>query len=113
MTKKYVLFCLILYSYLQSIAQPYPKNDFVAPLNIPLYLAGVFGECRATHFHAGIDIKTNQVEGLPIFSIGDGYVSRIKVSAFGYGNALYITHPNGYTSVYGHLQSFREDKTLQ
>lgn len=109
MTKKYVLFCLILGCYLQSISQSYPKNDFVAPLNIPLYLAGVFGECRATHFHAGIDIKTNQVEGLPIFSIGDGYVSRIKVSAFGYGNALYITHPNGYTSVYGHLQSFRED----
>lgn len=90
-------------------AQTYPTKDFVPPLNIPLYLAGVFGECRATHFHAGIDIKTNQVEGLPVFSIGDGYVSRIKISAFGYGNALYITHTNGYTSVYGHLQSFRED----
>ncbi len=86
--------------------QDYPATDFVAPLNIPLYLSGVFGECRSTHFHAGMDIKTNQIEGLPVFSIGDGYVSRIKVSAYGYGNALYVTHPNGYTSVYGHLQSF-------
>ena len=106
--KNLILIPIILFS-LSCYAQNYPSSDFVPPLNIPLYLAGVFGECRATHFHAGIDIKTNQVEGLPVLSIGDGYVSRIKVSAFGYGNALYITHPNGYTSVYGHLQSYRDD----
>lgn len=97
---------LVLFSFSVLQAQEYPTTDFISPLNIPLYLSGVFGECRATHFHTGMDIKTNQVEGLPVFAIGDGYVSRIKVSAYGYGNALYITHPNGYTSVYGHLQSF-------
>jgi len=90
-------------------AQSYPKNDFISPLRIPLYLAGVFGECRSTHFHAGMDIKTNQVEGLPVQAIADGYVSRIKVSAYGYGLALYITHPNGYTSVYGHLREYNEE----
>lgn len=107
---KYSHYLLLLILFGTSIsAQNYPTKDFVPPMHIPLYLAGVFGECRPTHFHAGMDIKTNQVEGLPVFSIGDGYVSRIKVSAFGYGNALYITHTNGYTSVYGHLQSFRAD----
>lgn len=91
---------------LQLTAQVYPKSDFISPLRIPLYLSGVFGECRATHFHAGMDIKTNGMEGLPVQAIGDGYVSRIKVSAYGYGLALYITHPNGYTSVYGHLREY-------
>ena len=87
------------------IAQSNSSTGFISPLNIPLFLSGVFGECRATHFHAGMDIKTNQVEGLPVFAIGDGYVSRIKISAYGYGICIYITHSNGYTSVYGHLQS--------
>lgn len=87
-------------------AQQYPSNDFRSPLDIPLYLSGTFGECRSTHFHAGMDIKTNAKIGYQVYSIGDGYVSRIKVSAYGYGNALYITHTNGYTSVYGHLSKF-------
>lgn len=108
------LYCYFFFIYLISFtqlgkAQSYPKSDFISPLPIPTYLAGVFGECRATHFHAGIDIKTNQVEGIQVVSIGDGYVSRIKVSAYGYGNALYITHINGYTSAYGHLKSYRPD----
>jgi murein DD-endopeptidase MepM/ murein hydrolase activator NlpD len=78
-------------------------------LDIPLYLAGNFGELRNNHFHSGIDIKTNGVEGLNVYAVADGYVSRIKISAAGYGNALYITHPNGYLSLYGHLQSFTGD----
>ena len=89
----------------------YPTNYFRPPLDIDLKLAGTFGELRSNHFHSGIDIRTGEVEGLEVHAIADGYVSRIKISSGGYGNALYITHPNGFVSVYGHLQKF--NKTLQ
>jgi hypothetical protein len=82
---------------------------FHAPVDIPMYLSGNFGEIRSTHFHTGIDIKTQGKTGFKIYSIDEGYISRIKIQAGGYGNAIYITHPNGYTSVYGHLKSFRDD----
>lgn len=84
----------------------FPQDYFVNPLEIPLVLSGTFGELRTNHFHAGLDIKTQQVEGHKVISSADGYVSRINVSLWGYGNALYITHPNGFTTVYGHLQKF-------
>jgi murein DD-endopeptidase MepM/ murein hydrolase activator NlpD len=84
----------------------YPQGDFINPLEIPLSLAGNFGELRGNHFHSGFDFRTNGEEGYLIRAVADGYVSRIKVSAFGYGNALYITHKNGYVSVYGHLQRY-------
>ena len=84
----------------------YPQNAFRPPLDIPLILSGTFGELRSNHFHAGIDIKTQKRTGLPIYAIGDGTVSRIKVSHWGYGKALYVAHPNGYTSVYAHLKNF-------
>ena len=82
------------------------KNYFRSPLDIPLYLTGNFGEPRKSHFHSGLDIKTQEKEGLNVYAVADGYVSRINVSPYGYGNALYITHPNGFVSVYAHLQSF-------
>lgn len=72
------------------------------------YLSGTMGEIRSSHFHAGIDVKTGGVEGLPIYATADGYVSRIKVSTSGYGNALYVAHPNGATSVYAHMLKFDE-----
>lgn len=91
----------------QNEALPdFPKNDFRSPLNGQLLLTGNFGETRKSHFHSGIDIKTSEKEGLPIYAVADGYVSRINVSPFGYGNAIYITHRNGYVSVYAHLRSF-------
>lgn len=82
----------------------YPKDYFRSPLDIPLYLSGTFGELRGNHFHTGLDFKTQQKEGLNVYAAADGYVSRIKISTWGYGKAIYITHPNGYTTVYGHLQ---------
>jgi len=82
----------------------YPKDYFRSPLDVPMQLSGNFGELRPNHFHAGFDLKTLQKEGLPVYAVADGYVSRIKISTFGNGKAIYITHPNGYTSVYGHLQ---------
>ena len=84
--------------------QEYPQDYFQSPLDIPIDLSGSFGELRSNHFHSGLDMKTKGVEGLPVYASADGYVSRIKISTFGYGKAIYVTHPNGYTSVYGHLQ---------
>lgn len=86
----------------------YPKNDFISPIGFPIKLSGTFAELRPNHYHGGLDIKPSKrnLQGDAIFSIGDGYISRIIVSAHGYGNGLYVTHPNGYTSVYAHLQKF-------
>ena len=81
----------------------YPKDYFRSPLEIPLFLSGTFGELRGNHFHAGLDFKTQQKEGLNVYASADGYVSRIKISTWGYGKAIYVTHPNGFTTVYGHL----------
>lgn len=91
---------------LKIIAQSnYPKDYFRSPLDIPLQLSGNFGELRSNHFHAGFDFKTQQKEGLNVYAAADGFISRIKITHGGYGKAIYITHPNGYTTVYGHLQS--------
>ncbi|MFH6999227.1 M23 family metallopeptidase [Flavobacterium sp. FlaQc-57] len=95
-----LFFCHLIFAQTQ-----YPKNDFRPPLDIPMQLSGNFGELRPNHFHAGFDLKTNQREGLSVHAIADGYVSRIKISTFGNGKCIYITHSNGYTSVYGHLQT--------
>lgn len=95
-----LLFCPFIFAQTQ-----YPKDDFRPPLDIPMQLSGNFGELRPNHFHAGFDLKTNQREGLNVYAVADGYVSRIKISTFGNGKCIYITHPNGYTSVYGHLQT--------
>ncbi|NLU94488.1 M23 family metallopeptidase [Chitinophaga sp. Ak27] len=102
------LFCL-LPQLLQAQSIPvkdYPQGYFRNPLNIPIELAGNFGELRPNHFHSGMDIKTQQRENLPVHAAADGYVSRIGVSHTGFGNVLYITHPNGYTTVYAHLNAF-------
>lgn len=79
---------------------------FAPPLNIPISLAGNFMELRGSHFHSGLDMRTEGREGLDVTAAGDGWVSRVKVSPWGYGKALYIDHPNGYTTVYGHLLEF-------
>lgn len=83
-----------------------PDADFTVPLNIPLFLSGNYGEIRSAHFHAGIDIKTDQVAGKKVFAAEDGYVARINIQSGGYGNSIYIAHPGGYMTVYAHLQEF-------
>lgn len=87
-------------------AQEKPENPFISPFDFPLLLSGNFGELRANHFHGGLDFKTQGVVGKPIHSIADGYISRVTVTPGGYGQAVYITHDNGYTSVHGHLHRF-------
>jgi hypothetical protein len=96
-----LLVLLLFLGWLPVMGQPYDP-----PMRIPLFLSGNFGELRGDHFHSGIDIKTMGTTGHEVFAIDEGYVSRIKVQAGGYGHALYIAHPVGRTSVYGHLSAY-------
>src|SRR5262249_28788471 len=87
----------------------WPFSHYRAPLDIFPQLAADFGELREDHFHMGVDIRTHGREGLPVYAVADGYVSHIRIEEFGLGKALFITHPNGYISVYGHLSRLDED----
>lgn len=102
------ILAILLFSISFSYSQNYNKDYFRLPVNIPIRLAGNFGEIRTNHFHSGIDIKVPQI-GVKIFAAADGYISRIRKSADGYGNTLYITHSNGLRTVYGHMNRFRKD----
>lgn len=104
-----VTFVAILLFPFYGRAQEDVNFEFRYPLDVPMSLSGNYGELRSNHFHAGIDFRIGGVVGAPVYAAADGYVSRISVSPTGYGNALYITHSNGYVSVYGHLHRF-EDK---
>lgn len=99
------IYAFILFSVVGFAQNKYPKDYFGSPLDIPLNIAGSFGELRPSHFHSGIDFRTQQKEGFPVYATADGFISRINVSTFGYGKCLYIDHPNGFTSVYAHLQN--------
>jgi hypothetical protein len=103
-----ILFFGAFLNHFELLSQYYPKEVFQSPMDTPLYLSAPFGSLRDNHFHSGMDIRTYEKEGLPVYAIADGYVSRIKVSPVGYGKALYIHHYNGYTSVYGHLQKYAD-----
>ena len=86
------------------------SQTFRSPFDFPLYLSGNFGELRPNHFHSGIDFKTQGVEGKPVFAVKDGYVCRIVVSPWGYGNVVYLAHPDGeIKTVYAHLQRFTKE----
>lgn len=113
MTRTYPILIFLLLATCSAQAQQifsnnkYPLVDFRPPMDItPPSLAGSFGEIRGNHFHSGMDYRTNQREGYPVYAVADGYISRIRVQNGGFGQALYIIHPNGYTTVYGHLQRF-------
>ena len=100
-------------------AEPVGNSDieieYVSPVDYEIVLAGNFGEPRPWHFHGGLDIKTGNVQGKKIFSIADGYVSRLTVNKYGFGNAIYVNHPDGNTSIYCHLKNFADpyEKMLQ
>jgi murein DD-endopeptidase MepM/ murein hydrolase activator NlpD len=88
-------------------AQKHPGNDpIICPVKPPYLFAGSFGELRPNHFHSGLDFRTQGQTGMPVFAVKDGYVSRVGISPTGYGNALYMNHSDGTTSVYGHLERF-------
>jgi hypothetical protein len=100
---------IFVFLFIVAKGQNYPKGYFRNPLDIPIFLAGNFGECRPNHFHSGLDIKTNGKENQAVHAAADGYISRIKMEPGGFGHALYVTHPNGYTTLYAHLNDFIQD----
>lgn len=87
-------------------AQNYPQGYFRHPLNIPMELVANFGEIRTNHWHMGLDIRTQQRENLPVYAAADGYVIRAMVEPGGFGQAIYIAHPNGFTTLYAHMNAF-------
>ncbi len=105
---KPALTALILIISLLSSAQEksYPKGYFRNPLNIPMQLVANFGELRTNHWHMGLDIRTQRRENLPVHAAADGYISKVKIEPAGFGRAIYIAHPNGYTTLYAHLNDF-------
>lgn len=101
---------ILLFVLAQLVKTANSQNDYFSdPVDIPIFLSGNFCELRPNHFHGGLDFKTQQRTGLPIYAVTEGFISRIVVSPTGYGRALYVEHPNGTTSVYGHLLRFRAD----
>ncbi|MBI3235239.1 MAG: M23 family metallopeptidase [Bacteroidetes bacterium] len=104
-----ILFCITgMTMTLNGQTQTYPQDYFRSPIDSPIYLSGNFCTLRNDHFHYGIDITTYEKEGMPVLAAADGYVSRVKVWPYGYGKAIYIDHPNGYTTVYGHLNKYND-----
>lgn len=98
--KPFKILLLGIFLYFPSFAQ------YASPLDIPLYWSGSFGELREDHFHGGIDFRTQQKEGLPVFSIDSGYIFKLEISPKGYGKVLYVRHPYGLISLYAHLSAF-------
>lgn len=107
----FIVLCLLTVSVWAKAqtANQYPQDYFRNPLDIPIVLAGNFGECRANHFHSGLDIKTEQRENLKVHAAAEGYICRIKMQKGGFGHALYVRHPHGYTTLYAHLNDFKPD----
>jgi murein DD-endopeptidase MepM/ murein hydrolase activator NlpD len=84
----------------------YPKGYFIYPVDARISLAANFGELRPNHYHMGLDCRTNQVQNRPVKAAADGYIAHVRVEPFGFGRAIYINHPNGLTTLYGHLNDF-------
>ena len=103
---KVLIIVFIFFQFAIKAQDRYPLDYFSDPLETEKILNGNFGESRSAHFHSGIDFKTQFKEGLNVYSSAEGYISRISIKHGGFGKALYINHPNGYTTVYAHLKKF-------
>lgn len=106
MHKKILSLFLFVFLLGAAAAQTYPRGYFRSPLNIPMQLVANFGEIRPNHWHMGLDVRTQQRVNLPVYAAADGYIAKIKVEPGGFGQAIYINHPNGYTTLYAHLNQF-------
>ncbi|MGN6401005.1 MAG: M23 family metallopeptidase, partial [Flavisolibacter sp.] len=106
MVRRFFCFLFLFIAFYSAQSQTYPQNYFRHPLDIPMQLVANFGEIRANHWHMGLDIRTQQRVNLPVHAAADGYIARVSVEPGGFGQAIYINHPNGYTTVYGHLNAF-------
>ncbi len=101
-----IIFQIIFFLLIVICAQA--QNELSNPLLIPPSLSGSFAEIRSNHFHSGIDLRTNEAEGLPVLASADGFISRLKVSSTGFGNVIYLKHASGFTTVYAHLHHFND-----
>lgn len=104
-----VFIAILMYWPVASSAQvikKYPQNYFRWPLDIKPDIVANMGELRNNHWHMGLDIRTNQRENLPVYAAAAGYISKIRIERSGFGRAIFITHPNGFTTLYGHLNAF-------
>jgi hypothetical protein len=108
---KLIYFLVIAFFSLYSLASAQRQEKYRFPIQpgITASLAGTFGELRSNHFHTGIDVRTNNQVGYDVYATQSGYISRLAMSPGGYGNVVYVTHPDGNTSVYAHLDAFRKD----
>ncbi|MEO9211225.1 MAG: M23 family metallopeptidase, partial [Ginsengibacter sp.] len=110
LNKYCLVFIFLLFSSISQAqffpAKSYPKGYFMYPVDATKSLSANFGELRANHYHMGLDCRTNQVENRRVWAAADGFISRISIAPFGFGRAIYIQHPNGFTTVYGHLNLF-------
>jgi murein DD-endopeptidase MepM/ murein hydrolase activator NlpD len=108
--KPFLFFCSLFFfcsSYAQLFpVKNYPKNYFIYPVEARIGLAANFGELRPNHYHMGLDCRTDQAENKIVKAAADGFISRVSIAPFGFGRAIYISHPNGMTTVYGHLNNF-------
>ncbi|HET6994057.1 MAG TPA: M23 family metallopeptidase [Chitinophagaceae bacterium] len=84
----------------------YPQHFFRWPLDIKPAIVANMGELRNNHWHMGLDIRTDQKENLKVFAAAAGYISKIRIEKFGFGRSIMITHPNGFTTLYAHLNDF-------
>src|ERR1043165_5956094 len=108
---RYAAFLLVLLSFLKVQSQStgstkYPQGYFRNPLDIPISLTANFGELRPGHWHMGLDIRTEQRENLPVYAAADGYIAHVGVRPLSFGKFIIINHPNGLSTLYGHLNAF-------
>lgn len=103
--RKFIFLLVFVSVYVNSSAQ-FGNWQVCSPVDFETTLSGSFAEMRRNHFHGGLDFRTNGEENKPIYAVADGYVSRISISRTGYGKCVHIAHPNGFTTVYGHLNGF-------
>ncbi len=101
-----LIFCGL---YMQAQLPPYPKNYFRNPMGIPIDLSANFGELRPNHWHMGLDIRTKQRENLPVYAAAQGYIAKIGIRPQSFGRFIIINHPNGLSTLYGHLNDFYPD----
>ena len=109
MQRTLIILWIFIFSQTNLLAQSkpnYPKYYFRNPLGIPMEIVANFGELRPDHWHMGLDIRTEQKENYPVYAAASGYIARIRIESSGFGRSIYINHPNGLTTVYGHLNSF-------
>ncbi|HYM92734.1 MAG TPA: M23 family metallopeptidase [Chitinophagaceae bacterium] len=109
MLRNFSILILFIFSPCILFSQPkpnYPKYYFRNPLGIPMDLTANMGELRADHWHMGLDLRTGKKENLPVYAAAGGYIAKVRIEKFGYGRSIYINHPNGMTTVYGHLNNF-------